>query len=102
MVFSYNYGKQKGGGEKRMHLIRGPFWWPCKHIGAIQRALPNAACPGLPRKLLDDAIGQLLAPYCPSSRQGNSKLNNDKRNGPTLLAILIAVAVCRYNTAHID
>ncbi len=41
-------------------------------------ALPNVACPGLPGKLLDASIGQLLAPYHPSRCQGNSKQNNNK------------------------
>ncbi len=54
--------------------------WPQRCAGAIQMASPNAACPGLLRKPLDAAIGQLLAPYCPSGRQGNSKQNNDKKN----------------------
>ena len=40
-------------------------------------ALPNAACPGLYRKPLDAAIGQLLAPYRPGGRQGHSKQNID-------------------------
>jgi hypothetical protein len=42
-------------------------------------ALPDAACPGLLRKPLDAAIEQLLAPYRPSGRQGNSKQNDDKK-----------------------
>ncbi len=85
----------------KMHLRCGPFWRPCGCAGAIQMALPDAACPGLPRKPLDAAIGQLLAPYCPSGHQGNSKQNNDEKYGPTLLAILIAAVVCRYDTVHI-
>jgi hypothetical protein len=64
-------------------------------------ALPNAAYPLLPQKPLGAAIGQLLAPYCSSGHQGNSKQNDDKKFGPALLAFLMAVAVCRYNTAHI-
>jgi hypothetical protein len=42
-------------------------------------ALPNAACPGLLKKPLDAAVGQLLAQYCPRGRQGKSKQNNDKK-----------------------
>ncbi len=41
-------------------------------------ASPDAACPGLPQKPLDAAIGQLLAPYRLSNRQGNSKQNGNK------------------------
>ena len=58
--------------------------WRCDN--AIQLAFPNAACPGLHQKPLDITIGQLLTPYCPGGRQGNSKQNNDE-NVPTLLAI---------------
>jgi len=39
-------------------------------------AMPNAACPGLYRKPLDAAIGQLLTPYCPGGRQGHNKNDN--------------------------
>jgi hypothetical protein len=67
----------------------------------MQCALPDAACPGLHRKPLDAAIGQLLTPYCPGGRRGDSKQNNNEKNAPTLLAILMAVAMCRFNTAHI-
>jgi hypothetical protein len=43
-----------------------------------------AHCPmqhdqGFFRKPLVTAIGRLLAPYCPSGRQGNSKQNDDKK-----------------------
>jgi hypothetical protein len=47
MVFSYNYVKQKKRWQKQMHLCRGPLQWPCKQVGAIQMASPNAAYPGL-------------------------------------------------------
>jgi hypothetical protein len=67
---------KKGSGEKQMHLCCGPFWWPYEHVGVIQTALPDAACPGLPWKPLDAAIRWLLSPCCPGSRQGNSKQNN--------------------------
>jgi hypothetical protein len=42
-------------------------------------ASSNAACPGLPWKPLDTAIGQLLIPDHPSGRQGNSKQKNGKK-----------------------
>ncbi len=82
-----------------MQLRCHPFLRPCGCNRAIQMASPNAACPGQPRKPLYTAIRQLLALYCPSGHQGNSKWNNDKKNGPTLLVILMAAAVRRYNTA---
>jgi hypothetical protein len=42
-------------------------------------ASTNAACLGQSRKPLDAAIGRLLSPYCPGSRWGNSKQNNNKK-----------------------
>ncbi len=63
--------------DKQMHLVCRPFRWPWRCAGAIQTALPNAACPGLHWKPLDATIGQLLATYCPSSRQGNRQTNNN-------------------------
>ncbi len=65
--------------DKQMHLHPGPFQRPCGCDGAIQTALPNAACPRLLRKPLDAGIGQLLAPYYPSGRQGNRQTNNNQQ-----------------------
>ncbi len=47
--------------------------------GTIGSASPNAACPGLYWKPLDAAIGQLLASYCPSGRQGDRQTNDDEK-----------------------
>ncbi len=63
----------------KMHLCCGPFRRLCGCAGAIQMALPNAACPGLLRKPLDAGIGWLLAPYRPSGRQGNRQTNNNQQ-----------------------
>ncbi len=65
--------------DKQMHLHRRPFWRPCGCTGAIQTGLPNTTCLGLLRKPLDASIGQLLAPYPPSSRQGNRQTNNNQQ-----------------------
>jgi hypothetical protein len=62
-----------------MFLGRWPFHWPWQSAGAIGSASPNAACPELLWKPLDAIIRQLLALYCPSSHQGNSKQNKDKK-----------------------
>ncbi len=70
---------KKRGGKKLMHLHHWPFQWTRWCAGALQIASPDAAVPGLPRKPLDTAIGQLLAPYCPSGHQGNSKWHDDKK-----------------------
>ncbi len=63
----------------KMHLHCGPFWRPCGCAGAIQTALPDAACPGLLRKPLYAGIRQLLAPYRPSGCQGNRQTNNNEQ-----------------------
>ncbi len=65
--------------DKQMHLIHRPFWWPRRCTGAIQMALPDAACPGLFRKPLDAAIGWLHPTYCPSGLQGNRQTNNNQQ-----------------------
>ncbi len=65
--------------DEQMPLHRGLFQRPCGCARAIQTALPDAACPGLFRKPLDASIGQLLAPHCPSSRQGNRQTNNNQQ-----------------------
>jgi hypothetical protein len=62
-----------------MHLRCGLFQRPCGCTGAIQMALPDAACPGLLWKPLDAGIGQLLTPYRPSGCQGNRQTNNNQQ-----------------------
>ncbi len=84
-----------------MHLHHWPFQWPRQCARAIQTALLDAACPGLPWKPLDTAIGQLLALYCPSGLQGNSNQNDDKKMDQLCLAILMAPVVHRYDSTHI-
>jgi len=68
-----------GGGGERMHLRRCSFRWLCESVEAMHAyaASSNASCPGLHRKPLDAAIGQLLAPYRLGSCQGDSKQNID-------------------------
>ena len=60
-----------------MYLHHGLFRWPCGCIEALWSTPSNSACPGLLRKPLEAAIGQLLAPYRPGGLQGGSKQNND-------------------------
>jgi hypothetical protein len=74
--------------------------WQCKGLGAMPRALPDAACPELHLKPPDTAIVQLLALYCPGGRQDPMPINKDK-NTPTLPAILMAMAMHQYNTTQI-
>ncbi len=70
---------EKINDDIKMHLHRGPFQRPCRCAGAIQTALPNAACLELLRKPLDAGIGRLHTPYCPSGRQGNRQTNNNQQ-----------------------
>ncbi len=63
----------------KMHLRCGPFQRRCGWAGAIQTAFPDAACSGLLRKPLYAGIGQLLAPYRHSGRQGNRQTNNNQQ-----------------------
>ncbi len=89
---------KKGNNNKQMCLRCRPFWWLYKRGDAICIASPDSACPGLYRKPLDAAIRQLLAPCCPGGRQGNRQTNNNEKNTPTLLAVLMAMAMCLYVT----
>jgi hypothetical protein len=52
------------------------------------------------QKPLDYIIKQVLSLYCPRRHRGNSKKKTMK-NAPTLLAILMAMEVRRYNTTCI-
>ncbi len=92
--------KQKSNNEEPMHLCCRPFWWPRGCVGAMLLILPNAACPGVHWKPLDAAIGQLLAPYFPG-KQGQQQTNQQWKNAPTFLAILMAMALRRYDTVCI-
>ncbi len=65
--------------DEQVHLRCGLFQRPCRCAWAIQTALLNAACPGLLQKSLDTSIGQLLAQYRPSGRQGNRQTNNNQQ-----------------------
>ncbi len=78
MVLSYDYAKQKGGGDERMHLHRRPFRWPCRGIEAIHAALPDGGCPEPYWKPLNAAIGGLLTPYCSRGRQDDNQPHNDE------------------------
>jgi hypothetical protein len=64
-------------------------------------ALPNAACPRLLQKPLNAAIGQLLATYCSSGRQGNRQTNNNQQIHLKKVAVLMAMAMRRHVIAHI-
>jgi hypothetical protein len=89
IVLSYDYAKRNWRRQQtNMHLRCRPFQWPCGGVETKHVALPNTACPGLQRKPLDAAIRQLLAPYRPGCRQGDSKQNKD--------------AICTHFDGHFD
>ena len=89
-----------GSGGEQMPLRCGPFRWPWWGVEALHAASHNAACPGLHRKPLDAAIGRLLALYRPMAARAtiNSMI---MKHVPTLLAVLMAIAMRRYYTARI-
>ena len=62
-------------------------------------ALLDVACPGLLRKPLESTMGRLLTPYCLDGRQGDNQQTYNE-NIPTLLAILMVIAMHRYYTTH--
>ena len=78
-----------------MYLCHGPFRWPWWCADAIQSASPDAAWPGLHQKPLNTTVGQLLAPYRPGGRQGIIS-TTIMQHVPTLLAVLMAIAMQRY------
>ena len=79
MVLATITPSKKGGGNERIHLHCRPFWWPCRGVEAIHAASPDEACPGLHRKPLGAAIGQLLAPYRPGGLQGDIQHNDNAK-----------------------
>ncbi len=79
---------KKGSGAERMQPRCRPFWWPCGGIEAKHVASPDAACPGLHKKPLNAAIGQLIAPYRPGGRQGDNQQNDN--------------AKCTHFAGHVD
>ncbi len=87
-----------------MHLHCWPCWWPWRCARAIQTASPNEACLGLLWKPLDTAEGHLLALYCSSGHQGNSKQKNDDKidliRWPFQWPWQCAGSIPRYSRSH--
>ncbi len=78
MVLSYDYAKR----NRRWRRTNAPPLWAISmamgRLEVIHAASPVEAYPGIHRKPLDAAIGQILAPYHLSDCQGNnSKQNKD-------------------------
>jgi hypothetical protein len=73
MVLSYDSVKEKVGSDEQMYLICRPFQWPWQCAGAIQTALPNAACPGLLRKPWTPPLGNYLLRIAPVAARTTGK-----------------------------
>jgi len=67
----------------------------------MDMVLLNIACPGLLGEPLYTTIGQLLTPYCHGGCQGNNQQTYNEIYTHSLLAILMAITMRRYHTAHI-
>ncbi len=74
-----NTSNQNGSSKKWLYLHHGPFWWPCRHIGAMGTAWLHAMFPGLKPEDLDATIGWLLTPYCPGGNQGHRENNYNEK-----------------------
>jgi hypothetical protein len=55
-----------------MFLRCWPFRWPWRSAGAIQSALPNAACSGLLWKPLDATSGKYLLRIAPAAARATA------------------------------
>jgi len=83
-----------------MHLRRGPFRWPWRCDGAIQSTSPDAAWPGLPGSHWTLPLGNYSLRIAPAAARATAN-KTTMQHVPTLLAILMAVAMWQYYTAHI-
>ncbi len=83
----------------KMHLHHGPFWRPCG-TGAIQTASLEQHVQGYPGSPWTLPLGNYLLRIATATATATANKTMTK-NGPTLLAILMAVAVRWYNTALI-
>ncbi len=71
MLFSYGYGQQWNQQLQKMQANWQQFWSPCHRGDTVCCATPDRAHPWLHAKpLLDAAIGQVPAPYCPGGCHG--------------------------------
>ena len=69
---------------QKIHEVRWPFRRPFGCAGAIWRASPDRARPGLHAEPLNVSIGRLFAPYCPGTSamviDGGDTTNTIKKN----------------------
>jgi hypothetical protein len=100
MLFSYGYCRWQNQQWETKHLIRRPFWSTWRCACGMQSASPDVACLGLLRKPLDAATGDYSLRIAPVATRVTIN-KTTMQNTPPLLAILMAVVVRRYYTAHI-
>ncbi len=101
MIFSYNYGKQKKGRQKtnapptRAILMAMQASW--SNSDGIAQCSMSRATP--------EATGRChwatSFSVSPQRLPGQQQTKQHQKNGPTLLAILMAVAVRQYDTPRI-
>jgi hypothetical protein len=83
-----------------MSLHHGPLQWPCRCFGAMHTTLPNEHDQGFARSHWTPPLGSYLLCIAPAAARATANKTMMK-NAPTLLAILVAVALHQYNTSPI-
>ena len=103
MLVSYGYGQQRNQRLQKMQANQQQFRSPCHQDNMEQGASPNGAHPWLHAKLLDAAIGQVPAPYCPGSRHGQQFQMKQKNTIKTqLLPSFLTVDLCKKDKQFWD
>jgi hypothetical protein len=83
----------------KMYLRPGPFQRPCRCTGAMRCALPDGHVQGYSGSHWMPPLGDYLLCIAPAAAVATVNKTTMK-NATTLLVILMATAVRRYNTAH--
>ena len=94
------WSDRRGGNNEWMHLRCRPFRWPCRGVEAIHAASPDPACPGLHRSHWMPPSGNCSLHIAPAAAMATANKTTMK-NIPTLLAVLMAMAVRWYYIARI-
>jgi hypothetical protein len=101
MVFGYDYGKQiKRVAKNKCTFIAGHFNGHVSALEQYRRHHPVRHVQGYPGSYWMLPLGNYLLRIAPAAARATANETTTK-NGPTLLAILMAAVMCRYNTAHI-
>ena len=91
-----------GGSGKRMPLHCRPFWWPWWGVEVIHGASPDAACPG--QGYTGSHWTPPLGDYSLRIASAAARATANKTTMyyvPTLMAILMVIAMRRYYTTRI-